>query len=84
MAEEKILILNMRKEMAKGPRYRKINRIISFLRKKIQKMYKDQRVIIDKSVNENIWKRGTQNPPASLKLKVITVDEKTVRIEMGK
>jgi len=84
MAEEKILTLNMRKEMSKGPRYRKINRLISTLRKKIQKMYKDQKIIIDKTVNEEIWKRGTINPPASLKLKIITVDEKTVRVEMGK
>jgi len=84
MAEEKILTLNMRKDLAKTRRGRKANKVISVLRERIQKIFKEQRIVIDKTVNDKVWKSGMKNPPAKLKLKVTKVDDETVRVELEK
>ncbi|MEM5879175.1 MAG: 50S ribosomal protein L31e [Candidatus Aenigmatarchaeota archaeon] len=81
MAEEKILTLNLRKELAKARRVKKANRITALLKKKIQRMFKGLDVKIDKGVNEEIWKRGAKKPPAKFKLK-LKKDEKTVKVEL--
>jgi large subunit ribosomal protein L31e len=83
MPEERFLTLNLRKELAKARRVKKANKIVSLVREKVQKIFKGLEVKIDKSLNEEIWKRGAKKPPAKLKLKLIK-DEKSVRVEMGK
>jgi large subunit ribosomal protein L31e len=83
MPEEKFLTLNLRKELVKARRIKKAERIVSLVREKVQKIFKEKEVKIDKSVNEEIWRRGIKKPPAKLKLK-LTVDEKVVKVELGK
>jgi large subunit ribosomal protein L31e len=83
MPEEKFLTLNLRKELAKTRRVKKANRVVSLVRKKVQKMFKGLEVKIDKSVNEEIWKKGAKKPKTKLKLKLVK-EEKSVRVEMGK
>ncbi|MEM5772969.1 MAG: 50S ribosomal protein L31e [Candidatus Aenigmatarchaeota archaeon] len=83
MAEEKFLTLNLRKELTKARRVKKANKVAALVREKVQKMFKGLEVKIDKSVNEEIWKRGAKNPPAKLKLKLVK-EEKSVRVELGK
>lgn len=83
MAEEKIVVLNLRRDFLKARRGMKSNRAVNALRQKIQRMFKEHEVVIDKAVNEAVWKRGMKNPRAKLKLRVKT-DEKTVRVELEK
>jgi large subunit ribosomal protein L31e len=83
MPEEKFLTINLRKELAKARRVKKANRIMTLVREKIQKMFKGLEVKIDKSVNQEVWKRGAKNPPAKLRLKLVK-DEKSVKVELGK
>jgi len=84
MADEKILTLNVRKDLLRTKTWKRGGSVAGVLRKKIQKMFKEQRLIIDKGVNEEIWKRGMKNPPMRLRLKATKVDENTVRIELEK
>jgi ribosomal protein L31E len=83
MPEEKFLTINLRKELAKARRVKKANRIMTLVREKIQKMFKGLEVKIDKSVNQEVWKRGAKNPLAKLRLKLVK-DEKSVKVELGK
>jgi large subunit ribosomal protein L31e len=83
MPEEKFLTLNLRKELAKTRRVKKARRVVSLVREKVQKMFKGLEIKIDKSLNEEIWRRGAKKPPAKLKLKLIK-DEKSVKVEVGK
>ncbi|MEM5870162.1 MAG: 50S ribosomal protein L31e [Candidatus Aenigmatarchaeota archaeon] len=83
MAEERILTLNLRKELEKTRRVKKAKRVVTLLRNKIQKMFKGFDVKIDKSVNEEIWKKGAKKPPAKLKLR-IKKEEKVVKVELEK
>ena len=83
MPEERFLTLNLRKELAKTRRVKKARKIVSLVREKVQKMFKGLEVKIDKSLNEEIWKRGAKKPPAKLRLKLIK-NEKSVKVEIGK
>jgi len=84
MVEEKLITVSMRKNLSRVRRGKKSNKLIAVLRKKIQGMYKDQRVIIDKTVNEEIWRGGIKNPMTRLKLKITKNDDKSVKVELGK
>jgi large subunit ribosomal protein L31e len=83
MVEERILILNLRKDLSKTRRGRKAGSLARILRRKVQKIFKDQRIVIDRAVNEEVWRRGMKKPLTRLKLKIVK-DEKTVRVELGK
>lgn len=84
MADEKIVTVNIRKDLLKVSKWRRGNRALPAITKTLEKMYKNQRIIIGKTLNEGIWKRGLENPPSKLKLKVSKVDDKTVKVEMEK
>lgn len=83
MAEEKIVTINLRKDIVKARRVKKASIAISVLRKKIEKMFKGMEVKIGKSVNEEIWKKGAKKPIGKIKVKLIK-DEKIVRVELVK
>jgi ribosomal protein L31E len=83
MAEEKIVVFNLRKDFLKTRRGMKSNRAISALRQRIQKMFKEHKVVIDKAVNDALWERGMKNPRAKLRLKV-KPEEKIVKVELEK
>ncbi|MEM5853984.1 MAG: 50S ribosomal protein L31e [Candidatus Aenigmatarchaeota archaeon] len=81
--EEKIITLNLRKEIVKARRIKKSKIALSALRKKIQKMFKGLEVKIDKSVNEFIWKRGAKKPSTRVRVRVLKEDKK-VKVELVK
>jgi len=83
MVEEKIVTINLRKEIKKARRVKKAKAAISALRRKIEKMFKGFEVKIDKSVNEEIWKRGAKKPVSKIRVKLIK-DEKSVKVELEK
>ncbi len=78
---ERVMVINLRKYLIEAPRVKRANRLIRILREKIQKNFKGCRILIDKSVNEEIWKRGAKKPPAKLKLKVKKSDD-VVKVEV--
>lgn len=80
MAEERMIVLNLREDLVKAGRRKRGNRLVRILRESAQKNFKDQKIIVDKAVNDEVWK----NLPTRLKLKLTKVDEKTVKVELGK
>jgi len=52
------------------PKYRRAEKAVSVLRKFVTRHMKPDEVIIDPSVNEEIWKRGIQNPPRKIRVKL--------------
>ena len=59
MAEEKILTLNLRKEVIKYPKWKRNQKFMAVLRQEIVRRTKTKKIKIDKNLNEKIWKGGT-------------------------
>jgi large subunit ribosomal protein L31e len=81
MAEEKIITINIRKKLKEGPYWRRSDLASRIIRDILQKHSK-KKIRIDKSLNEKIWQRGIQHPKTKLKIKIISIDDKTAKAEL--
>ena len=78
MADEKIVTVNLRKKVLKAPRWNRSKRAVKLLKEFLAKQVKVERLLVDNSVNEKIWKEK----PNKLRLKLVKVDDKTFRAEL--
>jgi large subunit ribosomal protein L31e len=74
MAEEKILTINLRKEILKEARWKRSKQAVSILRKILERHIK-AKVKINKDVNEAIWARGIKKPLTKLRIRLVKVDD---------
>lgn len=81
MVEEKILTINIGKRLIKVPKWKRTGKALRIIRGILEKQTKTK-VKIDKNVNEKIWKRGIENPPTKLRIKIVKVDDKTSKAEL--
>ena len=84
MPEEKILTVNLRKNLIKSPNWRRTTDYSKQFKALLKKRLKNDKVKIDQKLNEEIWKRSIQNPPMKIRLKVIKQDDKSVTVELMK
>lgn len=82
MAEEKIITINLRKEIVKTPRWKRSKRAIKVLREVLGKNFKTENLKIDKKLNEKIWEKTGTNIPAKIRIKIVKVDDKTSKAEL--
>lgn len=82
MAEEKIVTLNLRKELHKFPRVRKGRTAIRKLKNLVKAHAKTENVKIDKRVNEFIWRRGAKKPATRVRVKIVKQDDGSARVEL--
>lgn len=82
MAEEKIIILNLRKDSLRTPKWRRTSDAVSILRRRIAKFSKGGRVKIDRRTNDTIWSRGARTPKMRLRIKVKKLDDGSVETEL--
>jgi len=84
--DEKIYTINIRNAISKVPKWEKSKRGVAVVRKFLERHMKGDEVKIGKSITEEIWKRGNQNPPESIRIHaILTEDEeegKTIRAEL--
>ncbi len=83
MVEEKILILNLRKDLVKTPKWRRSKSIASLLRKRVAKFSKTGKVKIDAKISEQLWSRGIKSPPTHLKVKIKKLDDGSVEAQLA-
>jgi large subunit ribosomal protein L31e len=74
MVEEKILTINLRKEILKEARWKRSKQAVSILRKILERHVK-AKVKISKDVNELIWARGIKKPLTKLRIRLVKVDD---------
>lgn len=77
MAEEKIVTINLKKELVKLPKWKRGKLTARILEKKLKKMTKIENLKIDKSINEKIWSGSIEKPHAKFRVRITKVDEKT-------
>ena len=66
-----------------APKYRRAEKAVTVLRQFVARHMKPDEVIIDLSVNEEIWKRGIQNPPRKIRVKLSKDDTGLVTVTMA-
>jgi large subunit ribosomal protein L31e len=83
MGEEKearIYTIPLRKAK-RAPRWKRSKRAIAEVREYLKRHTKFEDVILDASVNEKIWERGSEKPPSKIRVK-ITEEEDIIRAEL--
>jgi len=65
------------------PKHRRAEKAVTVLRKFVARHMKPDEVIIDPSVNEEIWKRGIQNPPRKIRVKLSKDNTGLVTVTMA-
>jgi len=83
MAEEKILTINLRKNLIKSRKWEKAKDYLKVLRELLRRKFKTDKIKIDGKLNEKIWERSIENPPSKLKIRVIKSDDGTIKAELG-
>jgi ribosomal protein L31E len=83
LTEEKIVTLNIRKELIKTPRWKRNKAALRILREKLKKICKTEKVKIDSSLNQKIWS-SSKKILTKFRVKIVKVDEKTSKVELMK
>jgi len=81
LPEEKIVTLNFRKAVLRTPIYKRSSSLSRLVREKLEKISK-KHVLLGKSINEEIWKRGGDKPPTKIRIRLIKKDENTFKAEL--
>jgi len=74
MAEERIHVIPLRRAFQKAPIYRRAKRAVNEIRNFISRHMKVDDVRIGSKLNELLWSRGNQNPPAKVKVKTRKIE----------
>lgn len=77
---ERIYTIPLR-AVKKAPRWKRSNRAITLIRAFLARHTKAEYIVIDSSVNEKIWERGSQKPPSKIRVKV-TEEEDVITAEL--
>jgi len=78
--EERIYTIPL-KAVKKAPRWKRSNRAIALIREYLMKHTKSEYILIDTTINEKVWARGSQKPPSKIRVKV-TKEEDVIRAEL--
>jgi len=79
---EKIITVNIRREVLKKPYWNRSAEALSVLRKYLKKHVKAKRIVIDSKMNEKIWQRGIKRPLMRMRVKVTTSDDGTAKVTL--
>ena len=77
---ERIYTINLRKATLKAPRWEKSKRSVAFVREFLKRHMKGDEIRIGKSITEEIWKSGNQNPPAKIRIHAVDREEEDKKI----
>jgi len=84
--DERIYTINIRKAISKAPRWEKSKRSVALVKEFLKRHMKGDEVKIGKSITEEIWNRGNQNPPKNIRIHAIITEDgdegKIVRAEL--
>ncbi|MBR6204583.1 MAG: 50S ribosomal protein L31e [Candidatus Methanomethylophilaceae archaeon] len=81
---ERIMVVPLRKAKM-APRTRRTNRAVKEVRIFIARHMKteEDKVWIDASVNERLWKNGIRNPPSRISVKAVKYDDGLVEVSLS-
>src|SRR3989338_2307869 len=83
MADEKIFIISLRKEVLKTPIYKRAKKAISTVKNYIKKHLKVEEVKLGENLNKKIWEKGSKKPPGKIKVTAIKKKRKKKQKEIN-
>ncbi len=78
--EERIYTIPLR-GVKKAPRWKRSNRAITLIREFLVRHTKSEYIVLDSTINEKVWARGSQKPPSKIRVKV-TEEEDVIKAEL--
>ena len=82
MVDEKIITINLRKNLKASPRWNRARKATADLRRIIARHTKSEKIKIDNKVNEFIWRKSIERPAHKIRVKITKKDSKTVNVEL--
>ncbi|MEM7825254.1 MAG: 50S ribosomal protein L31e [Candidatus Aenigmatarchaeota archaeon] len=79
--EEKIVTLNIRKDLIKAPKWKRSKVALRILKEKIKKICKTEKIKIDNSLNQKFWK-NKEKCLSKIRVKITKLDENTSKVEL--
>lgn len=82
---ERVYSLRLRQKMKKYPRWLRTRKSIKYVRDFLSRHLKadPESIRIDESLNESIWSRGAQKPPARVKVRAVKFADGVVEAELA-
>ncbi|MFP3945612.1 MAG: 50S ribosomal protein L31e [Halobacteriota archaeon] len=82
---ERVYSLRLRQKMKKYPRWLRTKKAARYVRNYLSKHLKadPENIRINESLNESIWSRGVQKPPAKIKVRAVKFDDGVVEAELA-
>jgi len=72
---ERIYTINLRKLALKESKWKKSKKSVALIRNFLKRHMKTDQIKLDKSITEEIWKKGSHNPPAKIRIKAYETEE---------
>ena len=66
---EKIFTINLRKLALRESKWKKSKKSVALVRNFLKRHMKTDDIKLDKSITEEIWKRGSHKPPTKIRIK---------------
>ena len=79
---EHIYIIPLR-DVKRSPRWKRANTAIKDIRYYIVKHLKSVNVKLDYSINEHVWPRGSEKPPAKIRVRAMKFEDGQVQAEFA-
>ena len=86
MAEEKVMVFNLRKDHLKNAKWKRTSSAVRILKERLAKLTDDRDVAsvkLDAKVNDRIWKRGARKATTDLKLRVRKIKDGQIKAELA-
>ena len=72
---ERIYTINLRRLTTKAAKWEKSKKSVAIIKDFLKRHMKTEEIKLDKSITEEIWKRGNQKPPRKIRIKVTETEE---------
>lgn len=82
--KDRIITVNLRKELLKKPDWKRSKDFVHIFKALIKRQTKAEKIKMDKDLNKKIWRRGARKPPSKMRIKIVQIDDKSVRVELAK
>jgi len=85
METEQIYTIPLLRDVKKVPRWKRSAKAVDVVRGYLAKHMKtpSEQVKLDKSLNEEIWARGSQKPPHKIRVRAVKFDDGGVEAEFA-
>ena len=72
---EKIYTINLRKLALKESKWKRSKKSVALVKNFLKRHMKTDEIKLDKSITEEIWKRGSHKPPSKIRIKAYETEE---------